>query len=58
MTISDVFRINGVDTISEQNKILNLINSKIPSKLWNAVLITSIQELILTSHGYKIEEIV
>lgn len=56
MTISDIFRINGISNLIEEIKILDILNINYPSNLWNCIHLTSIQEATIKVHGYIIAE--
>jgi hypothetical protein len=57
ITISDFFRINGIEKIVDQERILEMIGSRAPEAMWNHVRITPAQAALLGKvHGYRTEE--
>ena len=57
LSISDFFRLNGIEKIVDQERILQLIHSKSPAILWNHVYLTEQEKILLgRMHGYAVEE--
>ena len=57
ITISDLFRLNGIDKIVDQEAILESIQARVPSILWASVQLTAQQKAVLGKvHGYRVEE--
>jgi hypothetical protein len=52
MSISDFFRINGIDTPVEQYRILDTLELRYPVPLWARIHFTPTQERTLQAHGY------
>jgi len=53
-TIADFFRKNGIDSIQEEEKVLESVGCRIPSSLWEHVSFTQGQSDILKRlYGYS-----
>ena len=57
LSISDFFRLNGIEKIADQERILELIRSKSPAALWGHVFLTEQEKILLGRlHGYAVDE--
>lgn len=57
ITISDFFRLNGIEKAVDQELILDSIHARVPSNLWGGVQLTEKQKALLGKvHGYRVEE--
>lgn len=57
LSISDFFRLNGIEKIVDQEHVLQLIHSKSPAVLWSHVFLTEQEKIILgRMHCYVVEE--
>ena len=57
LTVSDFFRLNGIDKAVDQERILESIQARVPSILWGSVQLTAQQKAVLGKlHGYRVEE--
>lgn len=57
ITVSDFFRLNGIEKVVDQEQILDSIGARVPSILWGSVQLTEQQKALLGKvHGYRVEE--
>lgn len=57
ITVSDFFRLNGIEKVVDQERTLDLIQARVPPALWGSVQLTQQQKALLGKlHGYRVEE--
>ena len=57
ISLSDFFRLNGIEKPVEQERIQEMIGSRVPPEIWAQVRLTSAQAALLGKvHGYRVEE--